>query len=461
MIWIRLGISCIVFLSIAGSISFGMIELAKSRLHIENPILLLTLQKLAFVLYWLPIPFLGACMPRISYGHGEFSFNGEFLCSTGSMPKVIFQILGLIWIAGFLLSAVISGVRRQRLFKLRKGNVLVMHQQYADIFEEYRKMYHMEHVALFQNDLICSPITVGLIKSQIILPFADYTEKELRMIYEHELTHICNRDLYWRMIGLVTSWIHWFNPVIYVQHKELACQQEIVCDLSIALENISFTKKEYAIFLARLTDNEIFNVYALTLKQNKKQTIRRIETMAKVKTWNKPKKQIISLSCACLAMLTLIPSTVAAAKTADAQENWMRTEEVLSETADGDHSDSSVEHHGYADASVIEIYEDNGIMPYSSVTDISTTIKANTRHIWQYRSMEKGDSISIAAKCNDSGATYWIGIKNQDTSEVTYVSGTGKLSHDFTIDKDGKYAVFVENRSDETITVTGSATYFD
>lgn len=248
MIWIRLGISCIAFLTIAGSISFGIIELTKACLHIENPILLMTLQKLAFVLYWLPIPLLCACMPRISYSHGEILFSGYFVCATSPTLAAFFKIFGVIWLVGFLSAVIISIVRKQRLSKLAKGNVPVMHQQYLDVFAEYQNQFPLGQVELSQNDLLTSPITIGLIRKQIVLPFADYTQKELRMIYEHELAHIQNRDLFWRMFGLVTAWIHWFNPIIYLQLKELFCQQEIVCDLSIAIDILIIQKRNMLFF---------------------------------------------------------------------------------------------------------------------------------------------------------------------------------------------------------------------
>ena len=66
---------------------------------------------------------------------------------------------------------------------------------------------------------------------------------------------------------------------------------------------------------------------------------------------------------------------------------------------------------GYDDGSVVETNGSQEIEIYSSTDDLSKTIEANTRHIYQYRSMSVGDSVSISTKCDDSSVTYKIGVK--------------------------------------------------
>ena len=275
MVWIRLWISCIAFLSVAGSISYGLTRLAGGILRVENPVLLLALQKLTLILYWLPVSFACVCIPRISFENGVRAYTGEFVCSSVPSMTVVFLILGIVWLAGFWLSVVRDGIKICRLAKLLRGNVPVQDARYLDLFEACRRRAGVGGVTLSQNDLLCSPVTAGLVRKQLILPFADYTDRELYMIYEHELIHIKNRDLPWRILALVTSWIHWFNPVIGLLMRDLDCAQEVICDLSIALDNAHYTKKEYAAFLVRLTDKEAANAYTTALTEDQSQKIGR------------------------------------------------------------------------------------------------------------------------------------------------------------------------------------------
>ena len=104
MVWIRLFISCLVFLSVAGAISCGLVRVARSFHRIENPGMLSVLYKTTLMLYWLPVSFICVCIPRIAYENGVKAYTGEFVCSSVSSMTVVFNILGAAWLAGFLLS---------------------------------------------------------------------------------------------------------------------------------------------------------------------------------------------------------------------------------------------------------------------------------------------------------------------------------------------------------------------
>ncbi len=459
MVWIRLWLSCAAFLSAAGGISYGLVKLSERLWKPANPVLLLTLQKLVLVLYWVPVSFAWICLKRISYENKILSYKGEFVCSTVPSMTDAFYLLGSLWLAGFVLSIVRFAVRQHRLSVLMRGNVPVEQPRYLAVFEECRRQAGLGAVVLCQNDRLSSPITAGFFRQQVILPFAAYTDAELRMIYEHELTHIQHRDLFWRLFALATSWVHWFNPVIYLQQGELDCLQEMVCDLSIAVKNEYYTKKEYAAFLVKLTEPETVNACTTALIRNKSQTIRRIQIMAKTKELRKPKKFVAGISCAALAVLTLIPATAVSAKAAKLQEDWIRAEEVDTIAEPQDFSDPSVEEHRFDDGSVEEIDGSQEVLPYSSTVNLDKIINANTRYLYQYQSMSAGDVISILAQCDDDSVTYRIGIKNKETGDMTSMTGTGRLNHEFKISESGTYSAFVENNNNFSIKVTGTAMY--
>lgn len=112
--------------------------------------------------------------------------------------------------------------------------------------------------------------------------------------------------------------------------------------------------------------------------------------MAKTKELRKPKKFVAGISCAALAVLTLIPATAVSAKAAKLQEDWIRAEETSIEVEPPVYFDLSMVECGYDDGSVVETNGSQEIEIYSSTDDLSKTIEANTRHIYQYRSMSDG-----------------------------------------------------------------------
>ena len=108
---------------------------------------------------------------------------------------------------------------------------------------------------------------------------------------------------------------------------------------------------------------------------------------------------------------------------------------------------------------MVEIDGSQDIAPYSSTVDLEKTINANTRYLYQYRSMSVGETIDITAKCDDCAITYKIGIKNQKTGEMVSVSGNGTLRHEFKISESGTYTAFVENNNNFPIKISGAAVY--
>ncbi len=459
MVWIRLCISCIAFLSVSGGIAYGVVKMVGWLWLFDDPVLRLALQKLALLLYWIPVSYVCVCISRISLHNGGIGYTGEFVCSTVPTLTMVFKLLGSIWLAGFMASVVRCCKKKWEMNRLLRGNVPVEDSHYFALFEACEKESGLSGIVLSQNDLLVSPVSAGIFRRQVILPFAAYTDKELWMVYGHELTHIRNQDLCWRMFASVTAWIHWFNPVMNRQLRELECAQEILCDLEVSVGNSHFTKKEYAVFLAALAEQGTASAYTMALMENKNQTIRRIQEMAKTREVRRPKKWVMGLSCLGLAVLALIPSTAVSAGAAKLQEDWMRVEEVVTIEGPQDHSDLSIEEHGRDDGSVVEIDGSWAADSRSVTIDLKNTINANTRYLYQYREKLEGDIITIVAECDDSTVTYKIGIKHRETGDIVLVSGSGTLNHTFKISESGTYTAFVENNNDFSIKVSGAAVY--
>ena len=98
----------------------------------------------------------------------------------------------------------------------------------AIIIKKYWEKYNLTGCEVYQNDLLHSPITMGIVHPKIILPFTSYSEKQLQMVMEHEINHIRCHDLLWRKIGLLITLIHWWNPLAYQLLNLLTIYQEIV-----------------------------------------------------------------------------------------------------------------------------------------------------------------------------------------------------------------------------------------
>lgn len=458
MAWIRLFLFCLITLGLTGTAAYVIMQILCILHGKMNPFLLLAWQKVVMVLYCVPVLFCGLCLSRLEYVNAAWRMTGPFLTDTSSFISEIFLGIGMVWLTGVLTGIGNVAVKQYKLACIWKGNIAVEEPEWISLIEEYKEKFALPGVEVCQNDLLASPVTSGCLKPKIVLPYKDYTEKQLRMILEHEMNHIKGHDLLWRKIGILAVWIQWYNPLTYLLSNHLVYQEEVLCDLKSSRNNPYFTQKEYGYFLAGLADNNFSNMSSIALCESEKTVIRRIETMAKVGNVSKPTTWKVALSCLALAVMSLVPAGTASAQAVKVQEEGIQIAEAVG-IEDINVDDSQEVLQGIADPDVDEIDLTGAPAARSKSVTLDGTISANTRILYGYHNMVVGDKIAISAICEDSSITYRIGIKNRTTNTIYYEEGTGLLNSTFTIPSDGSYTAYVENMSSSSMYVSGSAIY--
>jgi len=86
------------------------------------------------------------------------------------------------------------------------------------------------YVRLKTCPVIASPVIIGFFRPIILLPSTEIAADELTFILRHELIHVKRNDLWYKMLVLLVTAVHWFNPVVYIMGKAIAVQCEISCD---------------------------------------------------------------------------------------------------------------------------------------------------------------------------------------------------------------------------------------
>lgn len=448
---------CMVTASVAGSVLVLILMLLSKIEKLQNSRLQLPWMKIALLCYLLPLPTLLVIGTRTGIAPHGFVWTSDFwMASTMPMKKVYMSIAG-IWMIGLVVGVVFRIIQYRKLRNILKGNIPVEDELCIEMIKEYQKKFHLSNVLFYQNDSILFPICTGSLEPQIILPVQSYCEKELHMVLEHELSHVKHRDLLLKKIGLLVTFIHWWNPFSYVLLRKLILQEEIECDIRTCENNRHFTMKEYGYYLAGIPEDENDMVFVSALSKSKKDLIRRLEGMARGKKYT---KRMAVASCIMLSMLAMVPSYAASEGMAQMNERWFEDTVIEREHEPVDYD--ALELHGHVDddPDVVEIdLTEDGVEPVSALVTLDYTINPMTRVVYRYQNMNAGDRIAVIASCNDSSIVYRIGIRDED-GVVDYRQGSGSQDHIFTIDKAGRYAVYVENRSSsKSMKVTGSATY--
>lgn len=100
-------------------------------------------------------------------------------------------------------------------------------------------------ILLIQNESIHTPQIIGFFKPVILLPQNSFTDKQLRFIFAHEVTHYKNKDIWLKLLVNIICNFFWWNPFVYLLKMDLAQILEIRCDLNVCKQREIDERKEY------------------------------------------------------------------------------------------------------------------------------------------------------------------------------------------------------------------------
>ncbi len=165
-------------------------------------------------------------------------------------------------------------------------------------------------IPLLSNELIDTPMMIGLLRPCLILPEVKLTDQELRVILQHELIHFKRKDLWLKAGAFLVNGIHWFNPLVYrlVNHInelcELSCDEQVV--KAMGMEERQFYG-EIILNLMSWGVNRKAGIYT-TLCDNRRGIERRLVMIMKKR---KVSKKVMAISMG-LGLSLMITGTVMA-----------------------------------------------------------------------------------------------------------------------------------------------------
>ncbi|MGI5823172.1 MAG: M56 family metallopeptidase [Dethiobacteria bacterium] len=156
-----------------------------------------------------------------------------------------------------------------------------------------------DDLKLMKNSKITSPMLVGLRRPIIVLPTSSLSEVDLKLILNHELIHLKQKDLWVKMFALLAGTLHWFNPLAHVLRKDISIWGELSCDEAIASEMSHEERKLYGEAILSTLDNHsgMNTAFCSSLCNSKKHIERRLIKMLNIK---KPKKYIAVFAVAAI-----------------------------------------------------------------------------------------------------------------------------------------------------------------
>jgi beta-lactamase regulating signal transducer with metallopeptidase domain len=98
---------------------------------------------------------------------------------------------------------------------------------------------------LYRNPLAVTPMLIGLFRPELVLPDRDYTDKQLRAVLLHELTHLRRKDVLVKWLSVLACAVHWFNPLVWLARRALDRACELSCDEAVITGLDTEGKKTY------------------------------------------------------------------------------------------------------------------------------------------------------------------------------------------------------------------------
>ncbi len=138
----------------------------------------------------------------------------------------VFEWAGIIWLAGFAAIALTL--------------VLV----YCTTVREMRDA-KPGGAGVYYSNKVTTPAVYGIFRQKIVLPYS-YAGRDNSLVLLHERAHLRRRDNIVRVVALMITAAHWFNPLAWVFLKRLYADIELACDEAVLAEIGERRAKEYA-----------------------------------------------------------------------------------------------------------------------------------------------------------------------------------------------------------------------
>ena len=157
---------------------------------------------------------------------------------------------------------------------------------------------------------ISTPMMTGLFRPLLLLPQQEYEAPAFALILRHELTHLKRRDLWIKLLVLMTSSLHWFNPFMPWIRRAIDQACELACDEAVMSgQSLEFRKLYCSSILDTLSHRHKrlgVTLVSTGFSSSKKQLKQRLIMVFSAGQ----KKKRITIIAACLMGMTLLSGTL-------------------------------------------------------------------------------------------------------------------------------------------------------
>lgn len=139
-----------------------------------------------------------------------------------------------VWLAGVLALSCVVLWQVSRFYRKLAGATAPADGNLQEMLDERRREFGIsQRVRLVETGAVQSPALFGLFRLRLLVPRGfggQFSERELRYIFLHELAHVKRGDLWLNWLVTVLQILHWFNPLLWLGFARLRADRELACD---------------------------------------------------------------------------------------------------------------------------------------------------------------------------------------------------------------------------------------
>lgn len=167
----------------------------------------------------------------------------------------IYQMFGLIWMAGALFFFIKLTIRYIKLTKMLDRIPVKKDERAESVLTTVLKGKE-KRPEIMKTSAVQIPCCVGVFHKRILIPAKEYSNEELHYILLHEYTHLKNNDVLTKLLINSICAVYWWNPLVYLLRKDMQQSLEIRCDGLVSKKMDSISRSDYlAVMLAEFKDN--------------------------------------------------------------------------------------------------------------------------------------------------------------------------------------------------------------
>lgn len=422
------------------------------------------LLKMVVLFFYLPIAFMGLKIYTARAGVGRLF---------SPTPPIISlcQFFLIAWGVGVVIGIGVVFYNFILIF-LSNKNLFDCEQELNNLFKHLKTELHLEHSRIelrhsYQNTI---PYVEGLPTPRVVLPIANYTSDELRVILVHELMHYKQKDLFLKLVTHLLLVLHFFNPFAWKLFAKIQKWSEFACDYR-ASKYIGDIKTYFDVIINISMENPLNSGLTSQAVKDKHELYERVQ---KLKRNSEMKKKSVYSVILVLCAAFMLSSTTVYAATMECANAYMKVEErtaVADEvsnmaelTAPAETSDVVANTNTTYGGLNVEYGDDHRLICLEGeveedvlrgATAFNWDLPIGSRIYGPYFQGETGMEVAVTALFDPLYVTIRVGLEDERGYRY-YAENTNNLTFIFELPNDRKYRIYAENNTHTAASVSGS-----